>query len=146
MTVSEIINTSENTAFSFEVLPPLKGTGTKSLFNTIDMLKEFDPKYINITTHRSEFVYTEQADGTYLRSRVRRRPGTIAVASAIMHRYDIKVVPHVVVSGATKEDIEYMLSTFSSLAYRMCWCYEATRLRRMLCTSLCLMVTATRPS
>lgn len=109
MQISELINSEKKTDFSFEVLPPLKGTGTKSLFRTIDTLKEFDPKYINITTHRSEYVYNEQEDGTYVRSRVRRRPGTVAVASAIMQKYDIKVVPHVVVSGATKEDIEYML-------------------------------------
>lgn len=109
MTVSELINTTDKTAFSFEVLPPLKGTGTASLFRTIDALREFDPKYINITTHRSEFVYTEMSDGTFHRNSVRRRPGTVAVASAIMQKYDIKVVPHVVVSGCTKEDIEYML-------------------------------------
>ncbi len=109
MTVSELIRTAKKTAFSFEVLPPLKGTGTASLFRTIDALKEFDPKYINITTHRSEFVYTEQENGTFVRHSMRRRPGTIAVASAIMHRYDIKVVPHIVCSGFSKEDIEYML-------------------------------------
>lgn len=109
MTVSELINNTKDTAFSFEVLPPLKGTGTASLFRTIDTLKEFNPKYINITTHRSEFVYEEQADGSYLRRSLRRRPGTAAVASAIMQKYDIKVVPHVVVSGMTKESIEYML-------------------------------------
>ena len=96
-------------AFSFEVLPPLKGTGTESLFRTIDQLKEFNPRYINITTHRSEYVYDEQEDGTFIRKRLRRRPGTIAVASAIMNKYDIKVVPHVVCSGFTKEDTEYML-------------------------------------
>ena len=104
-----MINKTEKTAFSFEVLPPVKGTGTSSLFSTIDALKEFGPEYINITTHRSEYVYVEQPDGTYLRHFVRRRPGTVAVASAIMQKYGIKVVPHVVVSGMTKEDIEYML-------------------------------------
>lgn len=109
MTVSELINSRKTTAFSFEVLPPLKGTGTESLFRTIDHLKEFDPQYINITTHRSEHVYTEQADGTFVRQRLRRRPGTIAVASAITQRYGIKVVPHVLCSGFTKESIEYML-------------------------------------
>ena len=109
MTVSELINKTDRTAFSFEVLPPLKGTGTAALFSTIDTLKEFQPEYINITTHRSEYIYVEQPDGTYIRQFVRRRPGTIAVASAIMQRYGIKVVPHVVVSGMTKEDIEYML-------------------------------------
>lgn len=109
MTASELINSTQKTAFSFEVLPPLKGTGTASLFRTIDSLKEFDPKYINITTHRSEYVYVEVAEGTFVRQSMRRRPGTVAVASAIMQKYDIKVVPHVVVSGMTKEDIEYML-------------------------------------
>jgi len=109
MAISEIIKSVNKTAFSFEVLPPLKGTGTQSLFKTIDTLKEFDPKYINITTHRSEFVYTEQADGSFTRNSVRRRPGTVAVASAIMQKYDIKVVPHIVVSGMSKEDLEYNL-------------------------------------
>lgn len=109
MTVSELINKTNKTAFSFEVLPPLKGTGTVNLFHTIDTLREFEPEYINITTHRSEYVYVEQPDGTYLRHFMRRRPGTVAVASAIMQKYGIKVVPHVVASGMTREDIEYML-------------------------------------
>ena len=109
MTVSEIISKSEKTAFSFEVLPPLKGTGTKSLFHSIDILKEFEPAYINITTHRSEYVYSEQPDGTFLRTSLRRRPGSVAVASAIMNRYGIKMVPHVLCSGFTKEETEYML-------------------------------------
>lgn len=109
MTVLELINKTDKTAFSFEVLPPLKGTGTVNLFRTIDTLREFEPEYINITTHRSEYVYVEQADGTYVRHFMRRRPGTVAVASAIMQKYGIKVVPHVVASGMTREDIEYML-------------------------------------
>ena len=118
MTVSELINQSGKTAFSFEVLPPLKGTGTETLFRTIDTLREFAPEYINITTHRSEYVYVEQPDGTYVRHSVRRRPGTVAVASAIMQRYGIKVVPHVVVSGMTKDDIEYMLLDLQFLGIR----------------------------
>lgn len=118
MTVSELINKTSKTAFSFEVLPPVKGTGTSALFNTIDALKEFQPEYINITTHRSEYVYVEQPDGTYIRHFMRRRPGTVAVASAIMQKYDIKVVPHVVVSGMSKEDIEYMLLDLQFLGIR----------------------------
>ena len=118
MTVSELINKTERTAFSFEVLPPLKGTGTETLFRTIDTLKDFGPEYINITTHRSEYVYVEQADGTYLRRFIRRRPGTVAVASAIMQQYGVKVVPHVVVSGMSREDIEYMLLDLQFLGIR----------------------------
>lgn len=118
MTVSDLIGGSSRTGFSFEVLPPLKGNGTAGLFRTIDRLKEFGPRHINITTHRSEYVYTERADGTYLRSRVRRRPGTIAVASAIMQKYGVRVVPHVVCSGFTRDDIEYMLLDLQFLGIR----------------------------
>ena len=95
--------------FSFEVLPPLKGTGTDSLFATIDQLKEFDPLYINITTHHSEYVYKELDNGQFERQRIRRRPGTVAIAAAIQQRYGIAVIPHVICSGVTVEDIEYEL-------------------------------------
>lgn len=95
--------------FSFEVLPPLKGTGTDSLFATIDQLKEFDPLFINITTHHSEYVYKELDNGQFERQRIRRRPGTVAIAAAIQQRYGISVIPHLICSGATIEDIEYEL-------------------------------------
>ena len=95
--------------FSFEVLPPLKGNGTSNLFSTIDKLKDYAPLFINITTHHSEYVYTELDNGQYERKRIRRRPGTVAIAAAIQQKYDIPVIPHVICSGATIEDIEYEL-------------------------------------
>ena len=104
-----IIKSTEKTAFSFEVLPPLKGTGIEKLYQTIDALREFDPKYINITTHRSEYIYQELGDGLYQRKRIRRRPGTVAVAAAIQNRYGITVVPHILCSGFSREDTEYVL-------------------------------------
>ncbi len=109
MNITDIISNGGGTAFSFEVLPPLKGNGTAALFRTIDRLKEFSPKYINITTHRSEYVYHELENGLMQRQRVRRRPGTIAIAAAIQKKYDILVVPHIVCSGNDREDLEYML-------------------------------------
>lgn len=109
MNVIGLINSRESTAFSFEVLPPLKGTGTEKLFRTIEQLKEFSPAYINITTHRSEYIYKEVGGGLAQRQRIRRRPGTVAIAAAIQQRYGIHVVPHVLCSGFTREDIEYML-------------------------------------
>ncbi len=110
MSVTEFLHQDKGTRrFSFEVLPPLKGTGTEKLFADIDKLKEFDPAYINITTHHSEFVYRELDNGQFERHRIRRRPGTIAIAAAIQQRYHIPVQPHVICSGATIEDIEYEL-------------------------------------
>lgn len=110
MTVVDIINkVADKKRFSFEVLPPLKGTGTDKLFATIDKLREFDPAFINITTHHSEFVYKQMDNGLLQRQRIRRRPGTIAIAAAIQNKYNIPVQPHVICSGATIENIEYEL-------------------------------------
>lgn len=110
MSVTKII--SEHTRgrqYSFEILPPLKGTGTEKLFADIDKLAAFNPAFINITTHHTEYVYRELPNGQYKRFRVRRRPGTIAIAAAIQQRYHIPVQPHIICSGATVEDIEYEL-------------------------------------
>ena len=110
MNIAEFLHQKgDKRGFSFEVLPPLKGNGTAALFRTIDSLKDFDPRFINITTHHSEYVYKELENGLLTRQRVRRRPGTVAIAGAIQNKYDIPVIPHVICSGATKEDIEYEL-------------------------------------
>lgn len=95
--------------FSFELLPPLKGNSIFKVYNVIDRLKEFDPKYINITTHHSEYEYRQQPDGSYKRVSVRKRPGSVAIAAAIQNRYSIPAVPHIICSGFTKEETEYAL-------------------------------------
>ena len=110
MNIVELINQKEaQRNFSFEVLPPLKGNGTEALFATVDKLNAYAPLYVNITTHHSEYVYRELENGQFERNRIRRRPGTVAIAAAIQQRYGIPVVPHVICSGATIEDIEYEL-------------------------------------
>ena len=49
MSVKDLILNRKKTAFSFEILPPLKGNGIESVYSTIDLLREFNPQYINIT-------------------------------------------------------------------------------------------------
>lgn len=109
MTIAEKILAEKNTSFSFELLPPIKGNGIDKVYKTIDTLREFNPMYINITTHRSEIRYRENEMGLFEKISVRRRPGTVAVAAAIKYKYDIPVVPHVICSGFTKEETEYVL-------------------------------------
>ncbi len=109
MSVKDLILSSKKTAFSFEILPPLKGNGIEAIYNTIDELREFDPKYIDITTHRSQLVYRTTENGLFQCDRVRQRPGTVAVAAAIKNKYNIDVVPHILCSGFSKEDTEYVL-------------------------------------
>lgn len=108
MTIPELI-TGNGTAFSYEVLPPLKGNGIDGLRKTIDRLRKFEPKYINITNHRAEYVYREVEGGLMERLHTRRRPGTVAVAAVLQRECGIPLVPHVLCSGYTREDIEYRL-------------------------------------
>ena len=102
MNISEKLSSdNEGKHFSFEVLPPLKGNGTDILFRTIDKLKDFNPLFINITNHSEEYVYKELDNGLIERHRIRRRPGSVAIAAAIQNKYHIPVMPHVICSGAT---------------------------------------------
>lgn len=109
MTVAQLINNAKSTAFSFELLPPLKGNSIDRVFKTIDALIEFNPLFINITSHRSEETYQTTANGLYERKLVRKRPGTVAMAASIMHKYNVKVVPHIICSGFTRTETEYVL-------------------------------------
>ena len=79
MKVIDLIRNSKSTAFSFEILPPLKGNSIQKVYNVIDKLKEFDPKYINITSHHSEFVYKTLPDGSFQKVNIRKRPGSVAL-------------------------------------------------------------------
>ena len=96
-------------SFSFEILPPLKGAGLDRLRSVVEMLREFNPSYINITTHSSEYKYTELPGGLMRRTVLRRRPGTVAVAAALQYEYGIQVVPHILCQGFTREETEYVL-------------------------------------
>lgn len=109
MKILQLIENRDSAGFSFEVLPPIKGKGINQLFKNIDSLMEFNPLYINITTHRSELVYKSTQDGLYQKVTERSRPGTVAVAAAIQHRYGIPAVPHIICSGYSKIETEYAL-------------------------------------
>lgn len=100
---------AHRTQFSFEILPPLKGNSIYKVYHIIDRLKDFNPAYINITSHHSEYVYKEQADGSLRRISVRKRPGTVAIAAAIQNKYGIPAVPHIICKGFSKEETEYAL-------------------------------------
>lgn len=108
-------DSNQPTAFSFEVLPPLRGKSIESVYRTIDRLMPFNPAYINITTHRNENVYCELPDGRYERLCVKSRPGTVAIAAALKGRYGIPAVPHIICSGFNRTEIENELFDLSFL-------------------------------
>ncbi|HBL74400.1 MAG: methylenetetrahydrofolate reductase [NAD(P)H] [Bacteroidetes bacterium GWF2_42_66] len=109
MKVIDIIKNSEKPIFSFELLPPLKGNDASKIYNTVESLVDFDPKYINITTHRDEMIYKELPNGAIEKRVVRKRPGTVAIAAAIQHKYNIPVIPHILCGGFSKSETEHVL-------------------------------------
>ena len=91
---------------SFEILPPLKGKSIQSIYDTLDPLMEFKPPFINVTYHRAEYIYKRNAQGLFEKVVIRKRPGTVGICAAIVNRYKVDAVPHMVCGGFTIEDTE----------------------------------------
>ena len=92
--------------FSVELLPPLKGDGPGRVFEALDPLREFAPVSVNVTSHREDVKYVERENGLLERHTVRRRPGTVGISAAIMRRYGVEAIPHLICGGLSKYDIE----------------------------------------
>lgn len=109
MKLTEILSQSKKTLFSIEILPPLKGKSIQSIYNSIDPLMEFKPAFVDVTYHREEYVYKKR-DGGYLEKvSIRKRPGTVGICAAIMNKYGVEAVPHIICGGFTKEETENAL-------------------------------------
>jgi methylenetetrahydrofolate reductase (NADPH) len=99
MRVIDHIKAAKDTLISFEVLPPLKGKGIGALYSHLDPLMAFKPSFINVTYHRSEHVFKKNADGSFQKVVVRKRPGTESICAAIMNKYNVDTVPHLICGG-----------------------------------------------
>jgi methylenetetrahydrofolate reductase (NADPH) len=97
------------TLFSFEILPPLKGTRIDGLYESIERLMPFDPKFIDVTSHREEFIYKRHESGLLEKVHTRKRPGTVGICAAIQNKFKVDTVPHVICGGFTREETEYAL-------------------------------------
>ena len=109
MKITDHINNAKSTLFSIEVLPPLKGKGIESLFKGIDPLMEFKPAFIDVTYHREEFLLRKRLDGGFDKVFTRKRPGTVAICAALMNKYKVDTVPHLICGGFSKEETENAL-------------------------------------
>jgi len=109
MKVTEHIENAKKPLFSFEILPPLKGQDINSLFGAIDPLMEFKPAFIDVTYHREEYIYKNRENGLLEKKTTRKRPGTVGICAAIMNKYKVDAVPHIICGGFSKEETENAL-------------------------------------
>ncbi len=106
MKVTQHIAEAKDTLFSFEILPPLKGSTIDSIYRTMDTLMEFAPAFIDVTYHREEFVYREEPGGLLRKKIIKKRPGTVGICAAIGNKYKIDTVPHIICGGFTADETE----------------------------------------
>ncbi len=109
MKVTQHISEAKETIISFEILPPTKGKSIDSIYNQLDPLMEFNPAFINVTYHRAEQVYKKRNDGSFERVEIRKRPGTVGICAAIMNKYKVEAIPHLICGGFSKEETENAL-------------------------------------
>ncbi|MBX2844324.1 MAG: methylenetetrahydrofolate reductase [NAD(P)H] [Flammeovirgaceae bacterium] len=109
MKVTEYIKSGKKTLFSFEILPPLKGQSIKDFFDAIDPLMEFNPSFIDVTYHREEYVYKSRGNGLLEKITTKKRPGTVGICAALMNKYKVDTVPHIICGGFSREETENAL-------------------------------------
>lgn len=116
MKVHEILQQSNKTLFTLELLPPVKGSNFDGIASTIESLVEFNPAYVNITYHRADIVTSVNSKGEVEKHIIKKRPGTVSIAAAIKYKYGLEVVPHLVCGGFTKEETEDALIDLNFLS------------------------------
>ena len=109
MKITDHIKHANQTLFSFEILPPLKGQDINSIFDAIDPLMDFKPAFIDVTYHREEYIYKDRGNGLLEKKTTRKRPGTVGICAAIINKYKVDAVPHIICGGFSKEETENAL-------------------------------------
>jgi methylenetetrahydrofolate reductase (NADPH) len=109
MKLIQKLSESKKTLFSIEILPPLKGKSIQSIYDSIDPLMEFKPAFVDVTYHREEYIYKKRHGGYLEKVSIRKRPGTVGICAAIVNKYNVEAVPHIICGGFTREETENAL-------------------------------------
>jgi methylenetetrahydrofolate reductase (NADPH) len=106
MKIVEILDRAREPLISYEVIPPKRGSSAQHIMNIVGDLVDYEPAFIDVTSHSAQVYYEELSDGAWKRHIKRKRPGTLGLCAAIKHRYNIEPVPHLLCSGFTREETE----------------------------------------
>ncbi len=106
MKIVDLLEAASNPLISYEIIPPKRGGSLKDILGIVEGLTEFDPPFIDVTSHAAQAYYEEQPDGTWKRHVKRKRPGTLGICASIKGRFGIEMVPHILCEGFTREETE----------------------------------------
>lgn len=117
MHLTEILKNRDKTLVSLEITPPEKGHSIQNIFDTVERLKPYDPAFINVTYHQQHIVYEEAGDKIIKVPR-RKKPGTIGICAALMNKYGVETVPHLICGGFNKYETEDALIDLHFLGFQ----------------------------
>ena len=89
--IDELLNTSAEPCFSVEFFPPKTDEGRKALFETVEVLREFDPAFFSVTYG---------AGGSTHDRRI-----TLEITKAIREEHGVEAMAHLNVVGETAEGL-----------------------------------------
>jgi methylenetetrahydrofolate reductase (NADPH) len=98
MKITDHLMNATKPLISFEIIPPKRGGDFYNLEKVILDLAQYNPPFIDITSHASK-----------RHSEMRKRPGTLGICAVIQHKYGVDAVPHVLCEGFSKEETEDFL-------------------------------------
>ncbi len=114
MKVIEHLQKAKEPLISFEIIPPQRGSDFRKLEQVIANLAQFNPPFIDVTSHAAQPEIVGDVKGGVQRTK-RKRPGTLGICAVIQHKYGIDTVPHVLCHGFTREETEDFLIDFNYL-------------------------------
>lgn len=107
MHITKHLENATKPIFSYEIVPPLRGTTSiDTIFSIIEQLLPHDPKWINVTTHASSLLYVEKNDGTITKRVHKKRPGTTGICGVIQNKYGLDAVAHMLCQGFSQQETE----------------------------------------
>ena len=98
MKINEIFE-NKDLVFSFEIFPPKTTSSVKTIYNTLEELKDLKPDFISVTYG---------AGGSLVNNR------TIELSSLVKEKYGVEAVAHLTCINSTKKEIDYILDNLKS--------------------------------
>lgn len=116
MKVTDAIK-SDKLTISFEFIPPKKGFTRSSLIQSLEPLMEFNPSFVDVTTHRNDIIFYDSLNHNLGGLIHKKHPSPLAVCTTIRDHFNVEVVPHVLCGGHSKMETEDFLMDLHFLGF-----------------------------